>query len=130
MSIAALIAWLVTAGGGFVLLGTWVAKGGTKRSHLPPAVLFGHFALAAAGLVVWIVYLVADSRVLAWIAFILLVPVAALGFAMLARWIPTYRTRATAEVAERHFPVVVVGAHGLVAVATVVLVLLATLGVG
>lgn len=137
MSIAALIAWLVTAIGGFVLLGTWIARGGTRgsdRSHFPPPVIFGHFALAAAGLVVWIVYLFADSTVLAWIAFVLLVPVAALGFTMLARWIPTYRARsATAEgtdVAERHFPVVVVGAHGVIAVVTVVLVLLAALGVG
>ena len=38
---------------------------------------------------------------------------------------------ATADVpAEQHFPVVVVGAHGLLAVTTVVLVLLAALGVG
>lgn len=137
MSIAALIAWLVTAIGGFVLLGTWIARGGARgsgRSHFPPPVIFGHFALAAAGLVVWIVYLFADSTVLAWIAFVLLVPVAALGFTMLARWIPAYRARSAtgegADVAERHFPVVVVGAHGVVAVVTVVLVLLAALGVG
>ena len=32
--------------------------------------------------------------------------------------------------AEQHFPVAVVGAHGVLAVATVVLVLLAALGVG
>ena len=146
MTIAALIAWLVTAVGGFVLLGTWIAKGGTRSprtSHFPPAVIFGHFALAAAGLVVWIVYAVAGGAALAWIAFVLLVPVAALGFTMLARWIPAYRARnaatvgagvggtATADVpAEQHFPVVVVGAHGLLAVTTVVLVLLAALGVG
>ena len=145
MTIAALIAWLVTAVGGFVLLGTWIAKGGTRSprtSHFPPAVIFGHFALAAAGLVVWIVYAVAGGAALAWIAFVLLVPVAALGFAMLARWIPGYRARnaatvgagvggtATADVPEQHFPVVVVGAHGLLAVTTVVLVLLAALGVG
>jgi hypothetical protein len=99
-------------------------------------VIFGHFALAAVGLVLWIVYLVADSDALAWIALILLVPVAALGFTMLARWIPTYRARATAgpgttsaaqEAPEKHFPVAVVAAHGLFAVITVVLVLIATL---
>lgn len=131
MSIAALIAWVVTAGGGFVLLGTWLARGGQRDSRFPAAVIFGHFALAAAGLVVWIVYLVADEVMWAWIALVLLVPVAALGFAMFARWLPTYRARATAPAdgapAERHFPVVVVGAHGLVAVLTVVLVLLAAL---
>lgn len=138
MDIAALIAWLVTAVGGFVMLGTWIAKGGTRepaRSRFSPGLIFGHFALAAAGLVLWIIYLIAGGKTLAWIAFILLVPVAALGFTMLARWIPGYRNRtATASTGdaapEQHFPVVVVAAHGLVAVATVVLVLLAALGVG
>lgn len=131
MSIAALIAWIVTAGGGFVLLGTWLAKGGTHNSRLPSTVVFGHFAVAAAGLVLWIIYLVADSAALAWIAFVLLVVVALLGFTMFARWVPAYQARGTttgdAAPAERHLPVAVVGAHGLLAVATVVLVLLAAL---
>ena len=132
MSIAALVAWLVTAVGGFVMLGIWIAKGGTRTprtSHFPPALIFGHFALAAAGLVVWIIYLIAAQIALAWIAFALLVPVALLGFTMLIRWIPVYRARAAAgdAPAERSFPVVVVGGHGLLAVVTVVLVLLAAL---
>ncbi|GAA5166310.1 MULTISPECIES: hypothetical protein [Amycolatopsis] len=138
MDIAALIAWLVTAGGGFVMLGTWIAKGGTREpgsSRFSPGLVFGHFALAAVGLVLWIVYLVAGGAVLAWIAFALLVPVALLGFTMLARWIPGRRARTASApdgktAPEQHFPVVVVGAHGLVAVATVVLVLLAALGLG
>jgi hypothetical protein len=132
MSIAALISWLITAVGGFVLLATWVARGGPKTSRFSPVLIFGHFALAAIGLVVWIIYLVADTATLAWIAFVLLVPVALLGFTMLFRWLPTYRTRATVAAgtapAERHFPVAVVGAHGVLAVATVVLVLLAAVG--
>lgn len=146
MGIVALIVWVITALGGFVLLGTWIARGGTRQprtSHFPPAVIFGHFALAAAGLVVWISYLIAAKPVLAWIAFILLVPVALLGFTMFARWLPGYRARTAVPAggpgttaagdqapAEQHFPVVVVGAHGVLAVATVVLVLLAALGVG
>jgi hypothetical protein len=39
MGIAALILWLLTAGGGFFLLATWIAKGGVRQpgsSHLPP----------------------------------------------------------------------------------------------
>lgn len=130
MSIAALIAWVITAAGGFVLLGTWLARGGSRSSRFSPTLIFGHFALAAAGLVVWIIYLFADQTMLAWIAFVLLVPVALLGFTMLVKWLPTYRARATAGLdapAERHFPVVVVGAHGVVAVVTVVLVLLTAL---
>ncbi|MFD7846333.1 hypothetical protein ACFV4K_25745 [Nocardia sp. NPDC059764] len=145
MAIAALITWLLTAAGGFFLLGTWIAKGGVREphtSHLPPPVIFGHFLLAVIGLVLWIIYLVVDSDALAWVAFGFLVPVAALGFVMLLRWLPTYRESRTAAAepapisltnegpAERHFPVLVVGGHGLWAVITVVLVLLTALGVG
>jgi hypothetical protein len=136
MGIAALITWLVTAAGGFALLATWIAKGGTRQprtSHLPPPVVFGHFLLAVVGLVVWIVYLIVDNDALAWVAFVLLVPVALLGFTMLARWIPVYRAGAAAgeqRAAEAHFPIAVVGGHGVFAVVTVVLVLLTALGVG
>ncbi|TDO51154.1 hypothetical protein EV651_11981 [Kribbella sp. VKM Ac-2571] len=141
MAVAALITWLITALGGFYLLYTWISKGGPRKpstSRFPPALIFGHFALAAAGLVVWIFYVIVDNDALAWIAFVLLVPVAALGFTMLARWLPTYRSRTAAgSVAtsteappERHFPIAVVGGHGLFAVTTVVLVLLTALEVG
>ncbi|MFI8823572.1 hypothetical protein [Streptomyces sp. NPDC053431] len=145
MDIAALITWVVTALGGFYMLGTWIRRGGIRQqatgtSRLPAPVVFGHFALAAIGLVVWIVYLVADRTALAWTSFGLLLPVALLGFVMLARWIPVHRAgpaaaataRPTDETvpAERHFPVAVVLAHGLLAVATLVLVLLTALGIG
>ncbi|WP_062987577.1 hypothetical protein [Nocardia anaemiae] len=136
MGIAALILWLLTATGGFVLLGTWIAKGGARQpntSHLPAPVVFGHFLLAVAGLVVWIIYLAVDNDALAWVAFVLLIPVALLGFAMLLRWLPVYRAHTateTPEPAERHFPVAIVGGHGVLAVTTVVLVLLTALGVG
>ncbi|QKG18785.1 hypothetical protein [Actinomadura verrucosospora] len=140
MDIAALILWLITALGGFAMLGIWIQRGGPRggTSRLPVPVVFGHFALAAAGLVVWIVYVITGKDALAWTAFGLLLPVALLGFAMLARWIPVYQA-AGREAAltgdggappERHFPVPVVAAHGLFAVATVVLVLLTALGVG
>ncbi|HEV8554895.1 MAG TPA: hypothetical protein VGR06_00670 [Actinophytocola sp.] len=142
MGIAALITWLLTAAGGFVMLGVWVSKGGMRSSKFPPALIFGHFALAAIGLVLWIVYLITDAEGLAWTAFVVMLPVALLGFVMLARWVPSYRSAAvpvgagTPEAAgatvpaEKHFPVPVVGGHGLLAVVTVVLVLLTALGVG
>ena len=150
MATVALVAWLVTAVGGFFLLGTWVARGGPRSgtSHFPPALIFGHFALAAIGLIIWIIYVISDTEALAWVAFVLLLPVAALGFVMLSRWLPVYRaerqtvaaapagaagaTRAgSAERApEQHFPVPVVIAHGLLAVTTLILVLLTALGVG
>jgi hypothetical protein len=145
MAVAALIAWLLTAVGGFYLLATWIAKGGTRAprtSHFPPGLIFGHFALTAVGLVVWIVYLVLNRATLSWVAFAVLIPVALLGFLMFARWLPTYRARAEltggpgatgardAAPAERHFPVALVAGHGLLAVVTVVLVLLTALRLG
>jgi len=146
VDVAALILWLITAGGGFYLLGTWLVKGGARPqpagagSRFPPAVIFGHFALAAAGLIVWIVYLVTVNNALAWTAFVIIAVVALLGFTMFARWIPTFRAQhggstlpvaaGTDGPAERHFPVVVVGGHGLLAAATLLLVLLTAIGVG
>jgi hypothetical protein len=94
MGLAALIAWVLTALGGFYMLAKWVAGGGHRRpgtTKLPPALVFGHFVSAAAGLVLWIIYLFTDNRPVAWIAFIVLLPVAVLGVTMLARWVPTYR---------------------------------------
>lgn len=129
MAVAALITWLVTAVGGFVMLGVWISRGGHRPdsgSRLAPALVFGHFALAAIGLVLWIGYLAVDRTALAWVAFALLLPVALLGFTMLARWLPARR----AGTAESHFPVPVVVGHGLFAATTLVLVLLAALGVG
>jgi hypothetical protein len=142
MTIAALIAWILTAGGGSFLLATWIRNGGQRSgtSRFPPALIFGHFTLAAFGLVLWIIYVATDTSALAWIAFVLLVVVALLGFTMFLRWLPTYRGQtggnagSTAQpsgaLAERHFPVAVVAGHGALAVTTVVLVLLAALGVG
>lgn len=165
MDIAALIFWILTAGGGFYLLGTWLAKGGARASgtashgagsKFPPPVIFGHFLLAAAGLVLWIIYVAADKDPIGWAAFAVLLVVALLGFSMFALWLPTYRaTRgttaahrpnptgsapgearlgdATATVAgpaERHFPVLIVGGHGLLAATTLLLVLLTMLGAG
>ncbi len=149
MGIAALVAWVVTALGGFVMLGQWVSRGGLRQqrsgtTRFPAGLVFSHFGLAAIGLVIWIAYLLTNQDRLAWLAFVLLLPVALLGFIMLARWIPIYRGRAIAvgapqgspstssgsaeaEAAERHLSVPVVAAHGLFAVVTVVLVLLTAL---
>ncbi len=151
IGIAALVAWVITALGGFVMLGQWISRGGLRQqrsgaTRFPAGLVFSHFGLAAGGLVVWIAYLLTDQTRLAWVAFVLLIPVALLGFIMLVRWIPVYQGRAVTtgasrssaradsgpvetEPAERHLPVPVVVAHGLFAVITVVLVLVAALGV-
>ena len=58
MEWAALIAWVVTAGGGFLLLAQWLRHGGMRQregGQIRPILILSHFALAATGLVLWIV---------------------------------------------------------------------------
>jgi hypothetical protein len=141
MAWAALISWIVTAGGGFVLLALWLSRGGMRQREgrqIRPPLILSHFALAATGLVLWIIYVVNDSDALAWIAFAILVAVALLGWTMFAIWWRRRQAGAAAAPAagtepglpaEQHFPVPIVALHGLLAVTTVVLVLLAALDV-
>jgi|SRR3954454_23528071 hypothetical protein len=152
MKWAALITWVITAGFGFFMLATWIRNGGARSgegtaSNFRPPVVFGHFLLAAAGLVVWIIYVATDTDALAWVALVGLVVVAGIGDILVVRWAKDRRQAAAlvagagtsgAEgsraagglLAEQHFPTPVVAAHGVFAVATVVLVLLVALGVG
>jgi hypothetical protein len=129
MAVAALITWLVTALGGFVMLFRWMGGGGHKPgsgSRLPASLVFAHFGLAVVGLVLWIIYLVTDSEGLAWAAFVVLLPVALAGFTMFARWLGVR----TSSAPESGFPMAVVLGHGLFAATTLVLVLLTAVGVG
>jgi hypothetical protein len=144
MEWAALIAWVITAGGGFVLLAIWLSRGGMQQGREPgtkirPPLILSHFGLAATGLVIWIIYVATDSDTLAWIAFVLLAVVAVLGWTMFAIWYqrrqrePQVAGGASAggeRPAEQHFPVSIVALHGLLAVTTVVLVFLTAIGVG
>ena len=136
MDIAALIAWVVTALGGFILLGKWVANGGHRpttepRSRFSPGQVFGHFLLAATGLVLWLVYVAADNDGLTWVAFAILVLAALIGFSMFFRWLPQVRARGGGTGAkatpEKKLPVPVVVAHGLAGATTLVLVLIAAI---
>lgn len=148
MKWAALITWVITALGGFGLLVIWLQRDGVKQAHQPgrrirPPLIFTHFLLAAAGLVLWIIYVAADKEGWAWAAFVVLLVVASLGFAMLALWLQRRQaspapagTGGSASLseggtpAEQHFPVPVVILHGILAATTLVLVLLTALGVG
>jgi hypothetical protein len=142
MEWAALVTWVLTAGGGFVLLAIWLGRGGMQQqreggNRIRPPLIMSHFLLAATGLVLWIVYIATDSDALAWIAFVLLAIVAVLGWTMFAIWLRRRRARgAVAEAvspdtpAEQHFPVSVVALHGVLAVTTVLLVFLTAIGVG
>ena len=175
MDTAALIAWLVTAGSGFYVLRNWMSHGGTLRRRpggtgtgtgtgagtatgSPPSVIIGHFGLAATGLVVWIVYLVASWNALAWIAVAVLLPVAGLGMAALAVGLPANPEPAASPApaaslapaaspapatvgigaggvgvlssrpVKRRLSPLLVVAHGALAVTTMTLVLLAAIG--
>ena len=142
MKWVALVTWVLTAGGGFVLLAIWLARGGMQQqreagNRIRPPLIMSHFLLAATGLVLWIIYIINDSDTLAWIAFGALLVVAVLGFTMFAIWLRRRQARgAIAEAvtpdtpAEQHFPVAVVGLHGVLAATTLVLVLLTAAGVG
>ena len=155
MAIAALVTWIITAAFGFFMLGTWISRGGTRgdgTSHFRPPVVYSHFLLAAGGLVLWIVYVLKDVTALAWVAFADFVVVAVIGDVLVLRWTKDHRggvegskptaatgrrggtDRATAreaavQLAEQRIPTPVVILHGVFAVTTVVLVLLAALGV-
>jgi hypothetical protein len=111
----------------------------TGAGRFPPGLIFGHFLLAATGLAIWIIYLITDADALTWVALAILVVAAALGFTMVGRWRQDRVAVAAGGVTpgtevgrppEQHFPVAVVYLHGLLAVATLVLVLLTALGVG
>jgi hypothetical protein len=130
----------------------------TAATRLPVPVISSHALLAITGLFLWIVYLLTDASGLTWAVVVILGVVAILGLTMAVRWIGVYRAygarerRARMPVAvpagvgaggygdvpgsriasppERHFPVPVVILHGIFAVATIVLVVLSTLGHG
>jgi len=145
MAIAALLTWLVAAGVGAFMVNRWIGRGGLARgdtvtTHFPPARVFSHLGLAAAGLIVWIIYLVNGSSILTWVSFAVLVLVAILGGVLVRRWAADGRiamaadrgdgAAPTTDLAEQHIPRGPVVLHGIFAVSTVVLVLLTALGVG
>jgi hypothetical protein len=130
----------------------------TRAAGVPPAVIVSHFALAVAGLGTWIAFVATELAVLAWIAVGLLLLIAGLGMATLVTGLPepaaadgpaghgpqlamrmagaatagTATARAaTAEEAVPggpRAPVTVIAAHGVLAAATILLVLLAAIG--
>ena len=144
MGVAALICWVITALAGLYVVAVWliendVGEQGTVASRLPGPVILAHVLLALTGLVVWVVHLLSGSASWGWAAVGILAVIATLGLTMFTRWIPVHAAFVAAEStrgisadfdfpAERAFPLTVVVGHGLLAVTTLILVLLATLG--
>ena len=151
MAIAALVTWLITAGFGFFMLIRWATRGGLREvpgagTNFPRVRVFAHFGLAAAGLIVWIIYLVTGNTLWAWIAVADLILVALLGGLLVRQWTKDGRAAmasaarsdtgaapsaaGTVDLAEQHIPRPPVVLHGVFAVSTVILVLLSAFGVG
>ena len=145
MGVAALICWFITALAGLYLVAVWliendVGEQGTVASRLPGPVILAHVLLALTGLVVWVIHLLSGSASWGWAAVGILAAIATLGLTMFTWWIPVHAAFVAAEStrgmsaefdfpAERAFPLTVVIIHGVLAVTTVTLVLLAMLGV-
>jgi manganese efflux pump family protein len=149
MTLAALITWFAAVVLGLCLLAIWLIEYDKSDvdSRLPRTVVSAHALLAVGGLVVWSAYLDGGTSRLAWTSILILVVVAALGLTMAGRWIAVYRMYKTPSAVmapasargastghlvppERRFPVPVVIAHGVVAIATIVLVLLTAFAPG
>ena len=145
LGLAALITWVGTVGFGSYLFGTWLARGGLSQlplafnrppSYFPAPLVFGHVIMATTGLLVWIAYLLTDWKVLAWVAFTILLPVDLFGFSMFGRWLGSRRARVAIfgmdrdrGPAESRLPMAVVFSHGLCAGTTVLLVLATAVGI-
>ena len=139
MSAAALFTWMATILAGLVLLVIWLMEydrdfQSGAATRLPVPVISGHALLGVGGLMVWGFYLVTDNDPLAYATVADLGVVAVLGLIMAARWVAVYRayaapgasvTRVTAVPPERHFPRPVILIHGILAVATLGLVVYA-----
>jgi hypothetical protein len=151
MAIAALITWIITAGFGSFMLIRWATRGGLRQvpgagTNFPRVRVFAHFGLAAAGLIVWIIYLVTGNTLWAWIAVADLILVALLGGLLVRQWTKDGRAAmasaarsdtaaappatGTVDLAEQHIPRPPVVLHGVFAVSTVILVLLSAIGIG
>jgi hypothetical protein len=99
LGLAALITWLLDAGSGGYMLSTWVRRGGLRRvraagESLAPVLVFSHFGLASAGLLLWASYLVTRITALAWVAVSLLLLVIGLGISTVTLWTPFPAARA------------------------------------
>ena len=142
IGVAALISWLLTAAFGGVLVLLWTARSGSRPlrggrratygrppPYIPRSLVVAHVALAMGGLAAWTAALFAAQEGLAYVAVGALLAVALLGASMFVRWLGSRRARRSARAmsgapAESRLPTMVVLGHGVLGMATVVLVLL------
>ena len=154
LGLVALVTWLITVGLGSAMTVRWIARGGFRRARaghaqVRPTMIVAHFGLAVTGLLAWIAYLVTGLTGVAWTASGLLLPVIGLGMAMLILSLPERSLEATAipgaqatpadaapgpvtddPPPARHPPTLIVVAHGVFAMATILFAILAAVGPG
>ncbi len=123
----ALGSWLVTVALGLGLMARRMPRGrggrsrGLRRLRRSPALNLAHLGLAVLSLLAWIVYLTTAVTGVAWAAAGLLPLVAGLGMALLFLLYAGQGRRA---------PVLIVGAHVVFAIATILFAVLAAIGPG
>jgi hypothetical protein len=123
LGLAALACWLVTmAAGGYLLAGR-------RAAGKLPRVAIGHAALAVAGFAAWVAFAATSTVVLAWLAALCVATVAGMGMAtLLAPALGGRPIGADLTTPGGRPPVLAIVGHGMLAVLTMLLVLLAATG--
>lgn len=140
LGLAALCAWLVTIGLGLQMLARWLRRGRvlSARRWRAAARNLAHLGLAVVSLLIWIAYLGTGDAGLAWAACALLAVVTGLGMTLVflpATASPAGAGRAapapgTPGPARRRYPVAfTVGVHIVFATVTILLAVLAAIGI-
>ena len=93
LGLATLLSWLLTASLGAYMLRSLLIHGALRRQRsvrdgLSPRVLYGHFSLALAGLVMWAAFVATGWGPLTWVAVVLLTPAIGLGICTVTLWTP------------------------------------------
>jgi hypothetical protein len=145
--LGALAAWLAAATAGAYLLAPWLIRSGRRRAvskaGVPSLVPLAHAGLAITGLCIWIAFTATSVAALAWTAVGLTWVIAGLGMATLLAASPEQRVGTGAEAAapgelagmstapfQARAPVLAIALHGSLATVTILLVLLAAVGIG
>jgi hypothetical protein len=96
LDVATLLSWLATEALGVFMVRSWIVRGGIRAARQRPAaadtmslpILAGHAGLNAAGLLCWIVFLVAAAKPAAWLSIVLMAPAIGLGISTVTIWTP------------------------------------------
>jgi hypothetical protein len=135
VNIATLVVWLLAAVAGLALVAIWLQRGGLevgRPRRFPRPLPFAHAAAAVISLVLFLVYWAADIDGLKLVVLAGLLLTAVLGITMFVNWVAKFRQPATGTVgaasaapAEDAFPTALVALHGVAAVATLILYIVA-----